>query len=58
MSTYSRIYLSIFSSAYLSVYLAFCLSASLKTNMSRQTSLIFDLDTMQNEAILQDLLDS
>ena len=38
------------------VYLFTCLSASLKTKLFCETSSIFELDSIQNKAILQDLL--
>ena len=40
----------------LSVYLSTCLSASLQTKLFCETSLIFELDNIKNEAILRDFL--
>ena len=57
LSTYLPIYLpiSLSLSLCLSVYLSTCLSASLKTKQFCETSAGFELDNIQNEAILRDL---
>ena len=52
--SYLSISLSLSLSVCLSIYLSACLSASLKTKQFCETSLIFELDNIQNEAILRD----
>ena len=59
---YLSICLSVCLSIYLSVYLSICLSVYLSTcklekkKLSYETSSIFDLDNVKNEAILRDFL--
>ena len=53
-SIYLSIYLSLSLSLSLSVYLSTCLSASLKTKLFRETSSGFELDNIENGAILRD----
>ena len=54
LSMYLSIYLSLSLSACLSIYI--CLSASLKTKLFCETSSIFEVGNMKNEAILRDFL--
>ena len=60
LSTYLSICLSVCLSTYLptylSIYLSICLSASLKTELFRETSSLFELDNVKNEAVLRDFL--
>ena len=62
LSIYLSLYLSISLSLYLSislslcVCLSICLSASLKTKLFCETSSIFELDNIKNQAILRDFL--
>ena len=56
VSIYLSVYLSVCLSVYLSICLSACLSASLKTQLFCDTSSIFELDNIQNEAILRDFL--
>ena len=52
LSIYPSIHLSIYPPIYLSIYL----TASLKTNLSCETSSIFELDNTKNETVLRDFL--
>ena len=56
LSLYLSISLSLYLSVSLSVCLSICLSASLKTKLFCETSSIFELDNIKNQAILRDVL--
>ena len=53
LSIYLSIYLSLSLSLCLSLYLSICLSASLKTKLFCETSSVFELDNIENAAILR-----
>ena len=56
LSNYISIYLTIYLSIYLSIFLSIYLSASLKMKLFCETSSIFELDIIENAAILRDFL--